>query len=64
MFAGMCIEVLLATIIAWVGVWGLADETVQLVESRRLRYCIYACLLGGALLVAGMQRNITVCALL
>ena len=64
MFAEVCVEVLVATIVAWVGVWGIADETVQLVESRRVRCCIYAALLGGALLVAGLQRSLTVCALL
>jgi hypothetical protein len=29
-----------------------------------MRCCIYAALLGGALLVAGLQRSLTVCALL
>ena len=64
MYPGVCVEVLVATVVAWVGVWGIADETVQLVESRRARCCIYAALLGGALLVAGLQRSLTVCALL
>lgn len=64
MYPGVCVEVLVATVVAWVGVWGIADETVQLVESRRVRCCIYAALLGGALLVAGLQRSLTVCALL
>jgi len=49
MFAGVCVEVLVATVVAWVGVWGITDETVQLVQSRAARYCIYAALLGGAL---------------
>ena len=64
MYPGVCVEVLVATVVAWVGVWGIADETVQLVESRRMRCCIYAALLGGALLVAGLQRSLTVYALL
>jgi hypothetical protein len=42
----------------------VADETVQLVESRTARCCIYAALLGAALLLAGLQRSLTVCALL
>ncbi len=64
MYPGVCVEVLVATVVAWVGVWGIADETVHLVENRRMRCCIYAALLGGALLVAGLQRSLTVCTLL
>jgi hypothetical protein len=64
MFAGICVEVLIATIVAWVGVWGIVDETVQLLESRLLRYCVYAVLLCGALLLATLQQGLTVCALL
>ena len=41
--------VLVATVVAWVGVWGITDETVQLVQSRAARSCIYAALLGGAI---------------
>jgi len=64
MFAGVCMEVLIATILAWIGVWGIADETVQLLESRLLRCCVYAALLLGALLLASLQPGLTVCALL
>jgi hypothetical protein len=64
MFAGICVEVLIATIVAWVGVWGIVDETVQLLESRLLRYCVYALLLCAALLLATLQQGLTVCALL
>ena len=64
MYTGICLEVLLATIVAWVGVWGLGEEMVQLVDSRVIRCCMYATLLGCALLLAAAQRSLTVCALL
>ncbi len=64
MFAGVCVEVLIATILAWVGLWGIADELVHLIESRLLRCSVYASLLLGALLLASLQPGLTVCALL
>jgi hypothetical protein len=64
MFAAVCLEVLLATIVAWVGVWGLVEEMVLLVESRIIRCCMYAILPSSALLLAAVQGSITVCALL
>lgn len=64
MYDGVCLEVLIATIIAWVGVWGMVDETVQCLESRLLRCSVYAVLLCGALLLAALQPGISVCALL
>jgi hypothetical protein len=57
MFPVVCIEVLVASIVAWVGVWGIAHETVQLAESRTARCCIPRCR-------APVQRSLTVCALL
>ena len=60
----VCVEVLLTTILTWVGLWGLVDETLQLLESRLVRFLIYGTLLGGALLLASVQRGLTVCALL
>jgi|Laugresubdmm15sn_1035100.scaffolds.fasta_scaffold00068_18 hypothetical protein len=64
MSAGLCLEMLLATVIAWVGVWGLVDEAVQLVQSRNQRCFIYAMLVIGAVALATAQRSLTVCALL
>ena len=64
MSAGLCLEMLLATVIAWVGVWGLVDEEVELVQSRNQRCCIYAALLVGEVSLAAAQCNLTVCALL
>ncbi len=55
---------LLATVIVWVGVWGLVDEAVELVQSRNQRCFIYAMLVIGAVALATAQRSLTVCALL
>jgi hypothetical protein len=55
---------LIATVVAWVGVWGLVDEAVELVQSRAKRCCIYAALLAAAVALAAAQRSLTVCALL
>jgi len=65
MIAGiMCLEVLVTTIIAWIGIWGLVDEALDNIESKRIRCCVYALLLGAALLAAGLQNQVTVCGLL
>ena len=34
MSAELCFELLVVTIIAWVGVWGIVQELVEIVESR------------------------------
>jgi hypothetical protein len=62
--AGMCLEVLAATIIAWIGLWGLVDEALQCVTDARIRCCAYASLLVMALVVVGVQKQVTVCGLL
>lgn len=64
MSAGLCLEVLIATVVAWVGVWGIVDEAVGLVENKAVRCCLYAALLAGAVALAAAQRSLTVCALL
>ena len=60
----LCLEVLVTTIIAWIGIWGLVDETLSHIEDQRVRCCIYVTLLGAALLAAGLQNQVTVCGLL
>jgi len=64
MFEGVCLEVLITTIVLWVGVWGIVDESVQMLESRILRCCVYFTLLVAALLLATLQSGLTVCALM
>ena len=65
MFTGvMCLEVLITTIVAWIGIWGLVDETLAHIEDHKIRCVVYAMLLGAALLAAGLQNQVTVCGLL
>jgi hypothetical protein len=65
MIAGVvCLEVLVTTIIAWIGIWGLVDEALENIDSKKIRCCVYAFLLGAALLAAGLQNQVTVCGLL
>jgi hypothetical protein len=42
---GMCIEVLIATIIAWIGLWGLVEELLAPITDKRLR-CLGAIRVG------------------
>ena len=60
----LCLEMPIATVVAWVGVWGLVDKAVDLVQSRAKRCCIYGALLAAAVALAAVQRTMTVCALL
>jgi len=62
--SGMCLEVLVATIVAWIGLWGLVEELLDPIEDKRLRCLAYSLLLCISLLVAGMQKQVTVCGLL
>jgi hypothetical protein len=65
MFTGvMCLEVLITTMIAWIGIWGLVDEALSHIEDQKIRCVVYAMLLAAALLAAGLQNQVTVCGLL
>lgn len=59
----LCLEVLLTTIIVWIGVAGLVGETLENIDSKKIRCCVYALLLGLGLLGAGLQNQVTVCGL-
>ena len=43
----LCLEMLIATVVAWVGVWGLVDEVVELVQTcfhkRKSAFAIKFC---------------------
>jgi hypothetical protein len=60
----VCLEVLIATIIAWIGIWGLVDEAMCQIQEPKIRCALYASMLGASLLAAGLQNQITVCGLL
>ena len=64
MSAELCLEVLVVTIIAWVGVWGIVQELVEIVESRPVRCCLYAALVVVVVVLPALQRSLSVCAFL
>jgi len=60
----LCIEVLIVTILSWVGLWGLVEEILEPITNKKLRCLIYCLLLCVALLCAGLQKQVTICGLL
>ncbi len=60
----VCIELLITTIVAWVGLWGLVEEALSNITEKKWKCAAYGALLGGALLVAAAQQQLSVCALL
>jgi hypothetical protein len=64
MQGGRCLELLVVTIIAWVGLWGLVEEILEPLTKKSHRVAAYGMLLGIAILVSTMQKTVTVCGLL
>lgn len=61
---GVCIEVLVSTIVVWIGLWGLVEEAVSTIPEKKWKCCAYGCLLCSALIIVAVQQQVTVCALL
>jgi hypothetical protein len=64
MHGGMCLELLIVTVIAWVGLWGLVEETLEPITKKWHRVAAYSMLLGIAILFSTLQKTVTVCGLL
>jgi hypothetical protein len=60
----MCLELLIVTVIAWVGLWGLVEETLEPITKKWHRVAAYSMLLGIAILFSTLQKTVTVCGLL
>lgn len=60
----ICLELLLATICAWAGLWGCLDEIVQNIESARRRFLAYFTVMVIPLLIVTLQNRVSVCSLL
>jgi hypothetical protein len=60
----ICLEVLIVTVIAWVGLWGLVEEALEPIVKKWHRVAAYAILLGTAIFVATFQKTVSVCGLL
>jgi hypothetical protein len=64
MDAPICLELLVATICAWAGLWGCLDELVQNLQSAKLRFLVYFLVLVIPLVVVTLQNRVSVCSLL
>ena len=64
MHGGMCLEVLIVTVIAWVVLWGLVEETLEPITKKWHRVAAYSMLLCSAILVSALQQTVTLCGLL
>ena len=61
---GVCVEVLIMTIVVWAAVWGLLEELLKGVEEKKIRLCVYAAILLSTLFVAKEWAHISMCVLL
>ena len=61
---GVCVEVLIMTIVVWAAVWGLLEELLNGVEEKKIRLCVYAAILLSTLFVAKEWAHISMCVLL
>jgi hypothetical protein len=64
MIQPMCLELLVATILAWAGLWGCVDELIRQIESAYRRVALYLLLCIVPLLVVTLQNHVSVCSLL
>jgi hypothetical protein len=62
--SAVCLEVLIATIIAWICIWALVDEGMCQIQDPKIRCVLYTSMLGASLPATGLQNHITVCGLL
>ena len=61
---GVCVEVLIMTIIVWAAVWGILEEFLQGWEDKRLRLGVYGAILLSTLFVAKQWAHVSMCVLL
>ena len=60
----MCFEVLMATILLWVAVFGMCDLAMELVEAKWKRAAFYLGLALSVLVFLILHRNVSVCGLM
>lgn len=60
----ICLELLIATICAWAGLWGCLDELLRNIESARIRFFLYLLVLVIPLVVVTVQNHVSVCSLI
>lgn len=60
----VCLELLVATILAWAGLWGCVDELIRQIDKVYIRVSLYLFLCFVPLLVVTLQNHVSVCSLL
>ena len=60
----ICAEVLTATILLWVSVFGLCEEVLKMVQSASSRILFYFVLGVGVLVFVFFQKGVTSCSLM
>jgi hypothetical protein len=60
----VCLELLVATILAWAGLWGCMDELIGQIKSVKLRFLIYLLVLVIPLVIVTVQKHVSVCSLI
>ena len=61
---GVCVEVLIMTVIVWAAVWGILEELLEGLHDKRLRLGVFLAILLSTLFVAKEWAHLSVCALL
>lgn len=64
MEAPICLELLVATILAWAGLWGCLDELVGNINSTKLRVLAYFLVCIIPLIIVTVQNHVSVCSLI
>lgn len=59
-----CVEVLLATIILWVSIFGICDEALRVIEKPTTRISIYAGMGCLVTLFVYLNHGLTSCTLM
>lgn len=60
----MCFEVLLATIVLWVAVFGLCDMCANMLETKQQQGLLYGLLAMAVMAFLASHDNVTVCSLM
>ena len=61
---GVCVEVLIMTVIVWAAVWGILEELLQGFHDKRLRLGVFLAILLSTLFVAKEWAHLSMCVLL
>lgn len=59
----ICLELLIALICAWSGLWGCLDEFVRNIQSAKTSFFTYLLVLVIQLVTVTVQNHVSVCCL-